>query len=155
MSLTLSCAQKALLLSPNQKLIFLIKYQGSRYTNSKLAGKYGLPGGKISGEEDDLDASMVREVLEETGLIIKPGPPITLYTWKFEKKPGDLHRIVAIVRKATAEAGHEHQQIVEEQESTISGSRWFEIDQIPYDLVVVDEVNVIKRSLDWILTTHT
>lgn len=42
-----------------------------RPLNKSQGGKWGLPGGKINNDESKLDA-MLREIREETGIIVKP-----------------------------------------------------------------------------------
>ena len=62
-------AVRAVLLNLEGRLLLLRRSVHVRH----FAGQWELPGGKVEGSEG-LDETLVREVLEETGLKVQPGP---------------------------------------------------------------------------------
>lgn len=60
-------------------------------------GRWDLPGGRMKGSED-IDAHLIREVLEETGLKVHPiGRPIHLWSWVMDWN-GETVRVLAVSR---------------------------------------------------------
>jgi 8-oxo-dGTP pyrophosphatase MutT (NUDIX family) len=59
-------------------------------------GRWEFPGGRMK-ESDDLNEHICREVLEETGYRIEPGPLIDMWSWDMNWN-GDPVRVVAVSR---------------------------------------------------------
>ncbi|MFB4304165.1 NUDIX domain-containing protein [Actinomadura sp. NTSP31] len=67
-------------------------------------GRWEVPGGRLEVEDDlDLDDHIRREVWEEVGLKVDPGPPFHLWQWFMADRspaaPGGLIRVVAAARR--------------------------------------------------------
>jgi 8-oxo-dGTP diphosphatase len=91
------------IISRNGKILLLQR----SITNEFEPGLWEFPGGKINFGENLIEA-LKREVMEETGLNVKVGPP--LITWNFLKKPfwvtGITFRCQSDIGKITL--SHEH-----------------------------------------------
>lgn len=67
--------------------------------------KWEVPGGRLEAGEA-LDAHLVREVLEETSLRIKPGQPFYVWKWTIKKTEANApDTIVAVARLCSLEGG--------------------------------------------------
>lgn len=86
--MTQRIAQKGVILNKTKDSLLLIKYESNKYQSQKLAGKLGLPGGQMEfGEQPD--ESFIREIKEETGMLIKPLEPFYIWTWIYQKGSED------------------------------------------------------------------
>ncbi len=92
--------------------VLLIKQAGGPF-----AGSWLLPGGR-AGEDESVIHALVREVREETGLLVTDAGPITGY-----RTSGDDYDITVLMYRATATG-----TVVPERGSD---ARWFVIDAIP------------------------
>ncbi|MEI7578900.1 MAG: NUDIX hydrolase [bacterium] len=131
-----SFAQKALIYNATENTLVAIKYLDSKYLSSKVAGKYGLPGGQMEFGETP-DAAIIRETQEETGLIIHPLEPIYIWTWTY-KKNADDKQIVAIVRICEYVSGTIKEPNIE-GETTLAKARWVKLTQENIQKFVWDE----------------
>jgi 8-oxo-dGTP pyrophosphatase MutT (NUDIX family) len=106
-------------------------------------GRWELPGGRMKASED-VDAHIIREVREETGLTVKPGRAICLWDWTMDWH-GEEVKVVAVSRyceltSLTAVA----QQL--EEDDFLAEQQWFqkselaELDVIPSQLATINEV---------------
>jgi 8-oxo-dGTP diphosphatase len=91
-SLVLRVAAKGVVI--NNKGEVLILREGDKYQEGTQKGKWGLPGGRLNPGEPYMDGLM-REIKEETGLIIEPLYPVYVGEWRplIKKVP---HQIIAI-----------------------------------------------------------
>ncbi len=146
--MTTFTAQKALILNEKNELL-LIKYADSKFLAAKLNGKYALPGGKIDYGENP-DASLVREVKEETGINVLPGAPIWTYSWTYERK-GEPTQINATGRVCVFIDGEPHKEAKTESELTIVGVEWVPIEKVRTLPRVLDE----DRLIDYFIANRT
>ena len=141
----ISIAQKGLVLDKTKSKILVIKYNNCPYLSDKINGKLGLPGGKIDFGEDP-DRSFIREVEEETGVIITPSVPFHIYTWTY-KKENTKKQIVAVARLAFYKSGKPTKKIIHEKETDIEKVKWINLEHIKIKEFVCDEHPVIKSFL--------
>jgi 8-oxo-dGTP pyrophosphatase MutT (NUDIX family) len=88
----LEFAQKAVVVN-HGKVLMLRKSSDDPY----YPGRWDLPGGRMKDSED-VDTHLIREVLEETGLVVSPfGRPIHLWSWIMEWH-GEPVSVVAVSR---------------------------------------------------------
>ncbi|GAA2633286.1 NUDIX hydrolase [Actinomadura fulvescens] len=114
-AIRLEFAQKAFILDDRRRLLLVRKSA----TDPHHPGRWEVPGGRLEVADDlDLDDHIRREVWEEVGLKIDPGPPFHLWQWFMTDgrpgaggHPGQV-RVVAtarLCRPVTLEASVEHQ----------------------------------------------
>src|SRR5690348_12005700 len=90
-------AQKALIVEGDRLL--LIRKGGDDPYNP---GKWEIPGGRLKDQET-LEASLQREVVEEVGLTVEVGPPLAIWSWTLGDSP-DADTVVAVARVCTPES---------------------------------------------------
>jgi 8-oxo-dGTP pyrophosphatase MutT (NUDIX family) len=108
----LEFAQKAFIVSAGRLL--LVRKAAS---DPFHPGRWEVPGGRLEMADDlDLDDHIRREVWEEVGIKIEPGPPFHLWQWYMPDRaasfPGGRIRVVAAARRCrplTLDAGLENQ----------------------------------------------
>jgi 8-oxo-dGTP pyrophosphatase MutT (NUDIX family) len=95
MKMTLEFAQKAFIFSGG-RLLLVRKSDNDPYH----PGRWEVPGGRLRVSEDlDLEHHIRREVWEEVGIKIEPGPPFHLWDWVLPSEEDDNQiRIVAVAR---------------------------------------------------------
>jgi 8-oxo-dGTP pyrophosphatase MutT (NUDIX family) len=145
MKKVLSLAQKGLVLSKDKKKLLVIKYSESKYTSDKVAGKMGFPGGQIDFGENP-NESFIREVKEETGVVVKPSLPFDVWSWTY-KKEDTSKQIVAIARLAFYKSGKLHSKSINETETKIEEVKWIPIKNLKIKDFIVDEQPVLKKFL--------
>ncbi len=97
-------------------------------------GLWELPGGRLK-ESEHVDDHVIREVLEETGLTICPGPLIDLWSWDMTWH-GEQVRVIAVSRYCTL-APVAPVESIREADDYLAEQRWFsksdllELDIIP------------------------
>ncbi len=140
-------AQKALVLNNEDKLL-LIRYSSDKFKqkNHVISNRYGLPGGRIKFGES-VDTSIIREVLEETGITCQPNVSINCYNWIIDK-PNQKIQINAVTRLCQYISGNIINQQRDEGETTISQVLWVPINNIVLDNCIDDEVPSIKLLQD-------
>lgn len=143
-------AQKALVIKQieNQYHILMIRYSEAKFSGSKLADKWGLPGGKLEPTEE-LNSSIREEVLTETGITIQPHF-LTITTWLFEvlkPKKNILERIIATIRLASYVSGELKANPIVEGETTIETVAWLPLQQLRENhfKVVDDEWELLEK----------
>ena len=96
----LEFAQKAFITSHGRLL--LVRKSGS---DPHHRGRWEVPGGRLKVRGDlDLDHHIRREVREEVGLKIEPGPPFHLWEWSMPASEAGgqrAGRVVAVARTCT------------------------------------------------------
>ena len=74
-------------------------------TDANQPCRWEVPGGRLEVGEG-LDEHLVREVLEETSLTIKPGQPFFVWKWTIKRSgPSAPDTIVAVARLCSIEGG--------------------------------------------------
>lgn len=96
---------------------------------ASLAGGWELPGGKVEAGEDDV-AALVRECLEELGVVVSPGHQIG-GDWPMT---GD-----ALLRAWTATVSQGRPQALENHSEVrwLEPGQWYDVEWLPPDLPVV------------------
>ncbi len=145
MNQELRFAQKGLVLNKERTKVLVIKYSSNLYNNTKLAGKYALPGGRFEfGEE--VDHQIIREVKEETGVIVKPLLPFYTWTWRYQKEDIEV-QIVAIARVCIYKSG----QVIkhDDSESNVEKVEWINVSNLNLENFVIDERPIIEKFLQY------
>ncbi len=95
MKTELEFAQKAFIVS-NGKLLLVRKSESDPHH----PGRWEVPGGRLRISEDlDLEHHIRREVWEEVGIKVEPGPPFHLWDWYLGSGDGESQvRVVAVAR---------------------------------------------------------
>lgn len=130
----LQFAQKAFIVSAGRLL--LVRKSAS---DPFHPGRWEVPGGRLEPDTDlDLDDHIRREVWEEVGLKIDPGPPFHLWQWFMpdRRRPqGGRIRVVAAARHCrpvTLDATLENQDTSDH----LDGCAWVPLDEIGrYELI--------------------
>ncbi|MFG2090769.1 MULTISPECIES: NUDIX domain-containing protein [unclassified Spirillospora] len=131
----LEFAQKAFIVSGGRLL--LVRKSAS---DPFHPGRWEVPGGRLEVADDlDLDDHIRREVWEEVGLKIDPGPPFHLWQWFMPDRAAPGHggqiRVVAAARRCrpvTVDTSLENQDTSDH----LDGCAWVPLDEIRrYDLI--------------------
>jgi 8-oxo-dGTP pyrophosphatase MutT (NUDIX family) len=133
----LQFAQKAVVTDGDK--ILLVRKSNADPNNP---GKWELPGGRLQGSED-LDEHVVREVLEETGFTVLPGPPVDLWSWEM-RWDGEQVRVIAFSRRCTLKSrsavGHQRQP-----DDYLCEQRWFRYADLPTIDIIPSQVPTIRQ----------
>jgi 8-oxo-dGTP pyrophosphatase MutT (NUDIX family) len=90
----LEFAQKAFIMDEGR--VLLVR---KSETDPHHPGCWEVPGGRLQVAQDgDLDDHIRREVYEEVGLRVEPGPPFHLWEWRMPDARGEEVRVVAVAR---------------------------------------------------------
>lgn len=132
-------AQRAWVVNKNQELL-IVQYIEAR---DKLYQRTcGLPGGKVEVGES-LDDSLIKEVLEETGIRVIPGNVVglTQFTTPFEEQK----QIMAVIRLAKVVGG----KLRGDRQENYSKIRpaWVPLDQVAKLKLAFDEAGEIIRLI--------
>lgn len=132
-------AQKAFLVDQN-RLLLVRKSEDDPYN----AGLWEVPGGRMRDAVEGLDDQIVREVREEAGIDIDPGPPFHMWDWAMPADGGGFVRVIAMARhcwprssKVTT-AG----QVAGDH---IDDVRWVELDEVAHYRLVPGVDRAIER----------
>ncbi len=141
-------AQKAIIFKKKLDNIFLLltKYESAPLKDSfEIESKNGCPGGKIDfGEE--LDVSLVRECLEETGITVIPQDPVAIITW-FIEKPKEISQIIAVYRLCRYINGKPKGPVTE-NETSLARSEWVDVEKFAIkEKLIENEVAPVKKVL--------
>jgi 8-oxo-dGTP diphosphatase len=104
-------------------------------------GKWELPGGRMKGAED-VDAHIMREVLEETGLTILPGRPIHVWSWEMSWD-GEEIRVIAVSRYCGL-TSMPVQDLQHEKDDYLSGQQWFLRKELPSLNIISSQIPTIN-----------
>jgi 8-oxo-dGTP pyrophosphatase MutT (NUDIX family) len=130
-------AQKAFIVDEARENVLLVRYQKSKFLPEKLNDKLTFPGGKIEFGEN-IDSSIVREVKEETGLIVIPSLPFYSWAWNYKKAEDDIY-IYGVVRLCFLQSGKLNLTGVPQNETELSAPVWYEINSLKEENFVFDE----------------
>lgn len=115
-------AQKAVV-TDNGKILLVRKSD----EDPNYPGRWELPGGRLKDGED-VNAHMVREVLEETGLTVRPGKLIHLWSWDMLWH-GEHIRVIAVSRYCELQPGVPA-GLCREGDDYLAEQRWFSKDDL-------------------------
>lgn len=134
----LEFAQKAVVVDAN-RVLMLRKASNDPYH----PGLWDLPGGRMKDYED-IDAHLIREVLEETGLKVHPfGRPIHLWSWIMDWD-GESVRVLAVSRYCQLEASPPvHPQ--REVDDFLCEQRWIHRDELLSLEIIPSQLATIRR----------
>ncbi len=129
-------AQKGVVFSKDRKSLLFIKTE-SKFMPDKLNGKLALSGGKVDFGED-IDTACIREIQEETGVIVRPSVPIYTWAWTYKRDGCDIE-IVANARLCVYQSGQLLTVDKQEKEIKINKVLWVPLDKIRRQDCVDDE----------------
>jgi 8-oxo-dGTP pyrophosphatase MutT (NUDIX family) len=142
----LAFAQKAVVVDSDH--VLLVKKSSQDPHNP---GRWDLPGGRMKDSEE-VDAHLVREVLEETGLKVSPfGRPIHLWSWEMTWH-GEPVRVLAVSRycrlekSAAVDQHREYDDFLCEQR-WVPRSELLSLDIIPSQLATIE--CVVREDTSW------
>jgi 8-oxo-dGTP diphosphatase len=125
----------AVIVRDRQVLIVKRKYD-------PLAGQWSLPGGGVELGET-LEASIAREMLEETGLVIEVGPVIEVFDRITRDENGDVRYHFVLVDYLCWPIGGELQA-----SSDVADARFVDPPALPQYNLTVKATEVIARALE-------
>lgn len=143
---TVEFAQKAVVVFGG-KLLLVRKSRDDPYN----ADLWDLPGGRMKSGES-VDDHLQREVWEETGVHVKPGKPLTVWSWTMGKPPDDV-TVVAISRLCTAEsdAFARHNREVDDY---IEDCAWINLEDLGKYEIIPSQRPTIDALLGLVLTAN-
>ncbi|OHB25126.1 MAG: hypothetical protein A2542_02160 [Parcubacteria group bacterium RIFOXYD2_FULL_52_8] len=80
----------------------LILRESKKYADGANSGRYDVPGGRVNPGER-FDASLLREITEETGLTVTIGTPFFVNEWRPVVR-GEQWQVVGVFFKCTADS---------------------------------------------------
>jgi 8-oxo-dGTP pyrophosphatase MutT (NUDIX family) len=131
-------AQKAVI-TDNGKILLVRKSD----EDPNYPRRWELPGGRLKDGED-VNAHVMREVLEETGLTVRPGRLIHLWSWDM-LWPGEPVRVIAVSRYCELQPGVPA-GLRRERDDYLAEQCWFskddlrDLDIIPSQLPTIEMV---------------
>ncbi|MEV4835866.1 NUDIX domain-containing protein [Nonomuraea sp. NPDC049486] len=117
-------AQKAFMADRN-RLLLVRKSPSDPYN----PGLWEVPGGRMRGADEGLDEHIVREVREEAGIEIEPGPPFHMWDWAMPADDGGCVRVIAVARQCRA-LSHEVTTSGQISGDHIDEVRWVRLDAV-------------------------
>lgn len=137
--LVLRVAAKAVIVNAEGKVLIL--REAKTYKEGTNIGRYHMPGGRLEAGET-YDEGLLREVSEETGLIVEPLYPIYVGEWRPVIK-GVPHQIIAIFTVCKAISGKV--RLSEEHDDF----KWINPkDYKKYDIMDPED-KILKRYIEW------
>lgn len=127
----LEFAQKAFIM--DQGRILLVRKSDA---DPHFPGFWEVPGGRLQIRADgDLDEHIRREVKEEVGLDVDPGPPFHLWEW-WMPEAGTEIRVVAVARTCTTVGSTEVSTAHQVADDHLSAAAWVPVrDLADYPLI--------------------
>jgi 8-oxo-dGTP pyrophosphatase MutT (NUDIX family) len=136
----LQFAQKAIIIHDNQ-LLLIQKSSNDPYQPFK----WEVPGGRLHSTEE-LDDGLVREVREEVGIEIIPGPPLSMWSWYLGDGP-DSVRVIAVSRKCEA-VGRDIDSSAQEDSDHIGSWAWVPLDEVHTLDLISNARHAILESIE-------
>lgn len=133
-------AQKAVVTDDSGRILLVRKSD----EDPNQPGRWELPGGRLKDCED-VDAHMIREVREETGLSVSPGQLIDLWSWQMFWH-GEQVQVVAVSRYCKVNRAVRQGKPRREPDDYLAEQRWFDLsdalrqDIIPSQLPTIEKV---------------
>lgn len=130
----LEFAQKAFIVDRDHRVLLVRKSDSDPH----FPGRWEVPGGRLKVDQDgDLDEHLRREVKEEVGLDVEPGPPFHLWEWWMpDNASGADVRVVAVARRCRMVGDLEVDTNGQEPDDHLSAAAWVDFaDLRKYDLI--------------------
>jgi 8-oxo-dGTP diphosphatase len=89
---------KAIVLNPQRQILLLKRSK----TDSRRPGDWDFPGGEVEKGEE-MNVGVVREIREETGLIVRPGDVVLVYAATEAYADLSVTRLLFVARTTSAE----------------------------------------------------
>lgn len=135
MPMKLCVAGKAIIFD-TKKRILLLK-ESSKYIDGTNVGRWGVPGGRLEAEET-IESGLIREVMEETGLVVRKGRLLDALE-NFPKISGKTVHIIRLYYECSIES---NEVVLSEDHDEY---RWVNKDEIE-SLDVMDDVKEIIKK---------
>jgi len=132
-------AQKAVVAKDDKILLVRKSEEDPNYP-----GRWELPGGRLKGAED-VDAHLVREVLEETGLTVCPGQLIDLWSWDMSWH-GEQVRVIAVSRYCTLQSPS-LAELRREYDDYLTEQHWFSRSELLTLEVIPSQLSTIRKVM--------
>lgn len=135
-------AQKGLVYK--DECLLMIKFKSGKYLNDLLTDRWALPGGKME-QGESLDSSLIEEIRSETSILVKPGMPIDIWTWEYQKDV-DVVQINTVSRLCQYVGGSLSGEKVE-TETVISECQWVPLNECLALKLVEDTRPTIEKFI--------
>jgi len=135
-------AQKAVVTDDSGRILLVRKSD----EDPNQPGRWELPGGRLKPSEDVV-AHMIREVREETGLSVSPGPLIDLWSWQMSWK-GEQVQVVAVSRYCKINRAMRPVNPTPEADDYLAEQRWFDLSDVPMQDIIPSQVPTIERVIE-------
>jgi 8-oxo-dGTP pyrophosphatase MutT (NUDIX family) len=130
-------AQKAIITHAGQILLIQKNFQ-----DPYQPLKWEVPGGRLR-EEETLDESIRREVEEEVGIDIEPGPPLSIWSWRLG--PSETAPTVIAVARYCKPLSDRISLHGHDDEDHIQSREWIPIEKVPsLDLIPNDRKPILS-----------
>jgi 8-oxo-dGTP pyrophosphatase MutT (NUDIX family) len=132
-------AQKAVVTDDNGRILLVRKSD----EDPNQPGRWELPGGRLKDCED-VDAHMIREVREETGLSVSPGQLIDLWSWVMSWH-GEQVQVIAVSRYCKVNRAVRQVKPRREPDDYLTEQRWFYLSDVPWHDIIPSQLPTIKK----------
>ncbi len=131
-------AQKAVVTDDSGRILLVRKSDD----DPNQPGRWELPGGRLIPSEDPVD-HMIREVREETGLFVSPGPLIDLWSWQMSWR-GEHVQVIAVSRYCKINRAMRPVKPSPEADDYLAEQRWFDLSDVPMQDLIPSQVPTIE-----------
>jgi 8-oxo-dGTP pyrophosphatase MutT (NUDIX family) len=145
----LQLAQKAFIVRDDR--ILLVQKDAA---DPEQPNTWEVPGGRLSLEED-LDEHIRREVFEEVGLHVTPGPPFAMWDWLMAGRgehKGATVRVIAIARRCEA-SGNDLDYSHRTDDDFLGEARWVPMSEVSEYPLIPSLIPAMRSFLAAVLST--
>lgn len=132
-------AQKAVVTDDSGRILLVRKSDD----DPNQPGRWELPGGRLIPGSESLADHMIREVREETGLSVSPGPLIDLWSWLMSWH-GEQVQVVAVSRYCKIDQELRPGLPNPEADDYLAEQRWFDLSDVPMQDIIPSQVPTIE-----------